>query len=432
MSQRVLLEVGGLVRTPSDVTLGPAYILWNQSTIEESGAGGYQGNRANLKIVSKPNHVAMPGFVNTHGHAAMTLFRGIADDVPFESWLKKIHRMEKQLTREAVYWGTLLACWEMASSGTTCFADMYMHMDEAARAVSDSGLRGVLSVGMHGFDKQTQDRSLSEARFFWEQWNGAADGRIQVTLGPHSLYSSTPAFLSQVAQMSHVLGIPVQIHLSETRDEVRKSYRRYGMSPVRALLLCGLLERPLLAAHCVHVDGQDIALLAEYHVHVAHNPQSNLKLATGVAPVVEMLQAGITVGLGTDSAASSNNLDMFEELRLAATLHKGVRRETAAVPAAQAFAMATAQGAKAVFRPEADGTLEPGAAADVVLLNLDSPRFTPTYQLLSKIAYAASAEDVTDVFVAGREVIQNKQPVTLDVEQIRWNVTRIVSRFQRT
>ncbi|QSO53481.1 amidohydrolase [Alicyclobacillus curvatus] len=433
MNKRVLLEVGGIIETPDRVIYGPSYILLNKATIEATGAGEYLGDRRDLTVIARRNRLAMPGLVNTHGHAAMTLFRSAGDDVPLQKWLSdKIYPLESQLTKEAVYWGTQLACWEMATSGTTCFTDMYFYMDESARAVVESGLRGMLSIGLLGFTDEMQVQGLSDSKTFHDTWQGAGDGRISVMLGPHAPYTCPPAFLAKVVDLSQLLDVPLQIHLSETAHEVTESVREHGTSPIGLMHNLGVLERPVLAAHCVHVDENDIQLLAAHDVRVAHNPQSNLKLGSGIAPALQMRRAGITLGLGTDGAASNNNLDMFEELRLAATLHKGVLQDATAITAPEALAMATVDGARALFRTPGAGTLSVGSVADIVLVNLESPRFLPTYDLVSNVVYSASAEDVTDVFVAGQEVVRKGDPVTLDTEQIRFHVERITRNFQRT
>ena len=227
-----------------------------------------------------------------------------------------------------------------------------------------------------------------------------------------------PAFLTEIADLSAELNVPIQIHLAETRSELADSLRDHGRTPIAHAQSCGLFVRPVLAAHCVHVSAADIEILAACDVRVAHNPQSNLKLASGIAPVPAMLQAGITVGIGTDGCASNNNLDMFEEMRLTATLHKAIAEDASVIPAAQAFAMATEVGARAVFLPAGSGRIRTGAAADVVVLDLRSPHFLPGHQLLSDVVYAAGADDVTDVFVAGRQLLRHREPVTMDVERI--------------
>lgn len=423
--KKTLLEVGALIVHANEIIDQPAYLIMADGKVEEYGVGTYQGQRTGFSVVSRPKSLAMPGLVNAHGHAAMTLLRGVGDDLPLQKWLsEKVLPLEAKLTEDAIYWGTQLACWEMLRSGTTCFTDMYFMMHNAAQAVSESGIRAVLSWGMVGFDQTQRENGIRNSREFVSRWNGH-DGRITVTLGPHAPYTCPPEYLEQIAGLSEELDVPIQIHLSETKVEVEKNFDDFRSSPIRHAEACGLFHRPVLAAHCVHVSDDDIELLRKYDVRVAHNPQSNLKLASGVAPVVKMRNAGITVGLGTDGAASNNNLDMFEELRLAATLHKGVLMDPTVIPAAEAFQMATEDSARCVFLPSGHGTLGVGCSADVVLLDMASPHFLPTYSYLSNVVYAAGADDVTDVFVAGRQLLSQREPTTVDVERLQHEVRKI-------
>lgn len=427
---RTLFEVGAMIQDAATVIPGPSHILFENGRIVESGPGTYVGDREGMEVHRYPDRIAIPGLVNTHGHAAMTLFRGAGDDVPLETWLnQKIFPLEAKLTSEMVYWGTQLACWEMMLSGTTCFTDMYYHMEESARATAESGLRALLSIGLLGFTEEQQHAGIQATRTFAEAWHGAESGRIQVALGPHAPYTCPPAFLEQIADLSEALHLGIQIHLSETAAEVASCKATYGSSPIQHVADHGLLGRPLLAAHCVHIDAQDIELMRRNDVRVAHNPQSNLKLGSGIAPLDQMLGAGLTVGLGTDGAASNNNLDMIEEMRLAALLHKGTSRDATVVSAAKAFQMATEDGAHAVFRPTADGTLRSGAAADMVLLDARHPAFIPNFNLISNVVYAAGAEAVTDVFVAGKQVLSGRKPVFLDTEKIAFEIERITGGF---
>jgi len=424
--KRVLLEVGALIQHAGAVYPETSYLLFEDERIAEVGQGKYNGSLDNTDVVRRPQAVAMPGFVNSHGHAAMTLLRGAGDDMPLMKWLEnRVFPLEAKLTGDAIYWGTQLACWEMLRSGTTCFTDMYMSMHDTARAVEESGIRAVLSWGVVGFDASNRQRGLENSSAFVKQWQGKAGGRITTMIGPHAPYTCPGDYLRELALLSAELNVPMQIHLSETRVEVENSLRTHAQTPIEVAHHHGLFDRPLLAAHCVHVTDNDIALMKRYDVKVAHNPQSNLKLASGVAPVVKMRQAGLTVGLGTDGAASNNNLDMYEEMRLAATLHKGITMDAEVIPAAEAFRMATEDSAACVFLPEGHGTLVPGAAADVTLLDLASPHFLPTYDLLSNVVYAAGADDVTDVFVHGAHILKDKQAVTLDVERIAYEVQKI-------
>lgn len=429
----VLLEIGGIVASSKNFRNQPSYIIIQNGLIDEVGTGVYCGSRTDMEVVSRPNAVAIPGLVNSHGHAAMTLLRGAGDDLPLMTWLtERVYPLEAKLTADAVYWGTQLACWEMIRSGTTCFTDMYFLMHDAARAVVDTGIRAVLSWGMVGFDEKVRQSGIANSRSFVTTWNGQADGRITTTLGPHAPYTCPADYLEQVAVLSDDLHVPIQIHLSETKVEVETSLAEHAQSPIAYVEACGLLKRPVLAAHCVHVSDEDIHIMKQYDVRVAHNPQSNLKLGSGVAPVVKMKRAGLTVGLGTDGAASNNNLDMFEELRLAATLHKGVSLDPTVIPADVAFDMATVDSAYCVFLPPQHGSLVAGAAADITLLDRNSPHFLPTFDLLSNVVYAAGADDVTDVFVNGRQVLSNRVPLTVDVERIAFEIRKLEEQLQRT
>ncbi|MCL6631441.1 MAG: amidohydrolase [Alicyclobacillus herbarius] len=436
---KTILDVGAAVCASDCVYNQPVRITIADGKIEavepwpESSRMhlGERGDTAEtVQYIRRPRALAIPGLINTHGHAAMTLLRGAGDDLPLMRWLEeKVYPLEAKLTRDAIYWGTQLACWEMIRSGTTCFTDMYFQMHAAAEAVLESGLRAVLSWGVVGLDEAGRKNGIANSRAFVGQWQGVSD-RLAVTLGPHAPYTCPPDYLREIAELAGELGVPIQIHLSETRSEVEQSFQLYGRSPIAHAESCGLFDVPVLAAHCVHVSDEDIALMARRQVRVAHNPQSNLKLGSGVAPVSKMLASGVSVGLGTDGAASNNNLDMFEEMRLAATLHKGYLMDATVVPAPAAFEMATETGAECVFLPKGHGTLTPGAAADITLLDLDSPHFVPRFDLLSNVVYAAGADDVTDVIVAGRQLLSNREPLTLDVERIRYESRNIEAHLK--
>jgi len=358
-----------------------------------------------------------PGLVNAHGHAAMTLLRSFADDVPLQYWLeKRIWPVEARMKREDVYWGTLLAIVEMLRSGTTTFTDMYFFMNQVAEAVEESGMRGVLARGLVGIG-QKAEKGLEESEQFVTSWHGRAEGRITTMLGPHAPYTCPPAYLQKVMQLQEKLKVPVQIHLAETLEEVRRIKEEYGVSPVALLKETGLLERPLIAAHCVHLTSGDIDILRDFDVHVAHNPGSNLKLGGGIAPVPDMLERGLVVGLGTDGAASNNNLDMLEEMRLAALLHKGSRMDPTAITARQALRMATRQSARAVFLDDV-GMVAAGMKADLVMLDLHKPHLTPRHDLVAHLVYASQPDDITLVMVDGKILLENGELTTLDEEKI--------------
>lgn len=358
-----------------------------------------------------------PGFVNAHGHAAMSLLRSFADDVPLMYWLeKRIWPIEARLKREDVYWGTMLAILEMVKNGTTTFTDMYFFMDQVAEAADESGIRAVLSRGLVGIG-QMAEKGLSESEQFVNNWRGRGDGRITTMLGPHAPYTCPPEYLKRVMSLRAKLNVPIHIHLSETREEVERISAQYGMTPTALLKDAGLLECPVLAAHCVHLTEEDMDILKEHDVRVAHNPGSNLKLGSGIAPVPDLLKRGIIVGLGTDGAASNNNLDMMEEMRLAALLHKGSRMDPLAITAREALAMATRESAKAVFLDHV-GVVAEGMKADLVMLGLHKPHLTPRHDLVAHLVYAAQPSDVTLVMVNGRVLLKDGELTTLDEEKI--------------
>lgn len=369
------------------------------------------------RVIDGCGKVVAPGFVNTHGHAAMSLLRSYADDVPLMYWLeKRIWPIEARLKREDVYWGTMLALAEMIKSGTTAFADMYFFMDQVAEAVEEAGIRAVLCRGMVGVGAEAES-ALTESEQFVKHWHGRGDGRITTMLGPHAPYTCPPDYLQQVLALQEKLNVPIHIHLAETEDEFNNIGSQYGVTPVELLHNLGLLARPTLAAHCVHLTAEDMEILSENNVHVAHNPGSNLKLGSGIAPLPQLLAKGITVGLGTDGAASNNNLDMMEEMRLAALLHKGVCQDPTVITAQTALTMATRMGAKAIYLDDV-GAIAVGRKADLVLINLQQPHLTPQHNLVAHLVYAAQPSDIALVMVNGKILCEDGKLTTLDEEKI--------------
>jgi len=372
----------------------------------------------------------MPGLVNTHGHAAMTLLRGYADDMVLQDWLQnKIWPMEARFTAEDVRTGALLAAVEMMKSGTTAFVDMYDHMDEVARVVEQAGLRGVLARGVIGLCSEAEQRAkLEDAIRFARDWHGKADGRIRAMMAPHAPYTCPPALIEKFVQAAHDLDLAIHTHMSETAAEVEQNVRDYGARPVEHLDRLGVFSRPALVAHAVHLTDGEIALLAERGVAVSHNPASNLKLASGVARVPDMLRAGVTVSLGTDGAASNNNLDVFDEIRLAALIHKGVSGDPTAVPAWEALKLGTVYGAKAIRQADEIGMLKPGMRADLIAIDIDQPQYFPRTDLVSHLVYAGSGRDVKHVWIDGVQVVRDRVCTRLDEERIRAEAS---ARFER-
>ncbi|WP_346354235.1 amidohydrolase [Azotosporobacter soli] len=372
--------------------------------------------------------LVIPGLVNTHSHAAMSLFRGYADDMALMDWLEtKIWPAEGKMDAEDVYWGSMLAIAEMLRSGTTTFSDMYIHMDQVAHAVQASGIRAVLARGMSSLPNG--DRGLREAEELFTTYHGTADGRLSVMLGPHAPYTCPPDYLKKVLALAEKLDAEIHIHLAETEWEIGECQKEYGKTPFALMKDAGLFERGVLAAHCVHMTDADIEILQQYNVRVAHNPASNMKLASGIAPVPKLLDAGICVALGTDGAASNNNLDLIEEMRLAALLHKVHGNNPQAIPAKQAFSMATQNGATALGLQASIGVIAPGFKADLAILSLREPHLYPRFDRLSLLTYAASGRDVDSLIVNGSLLMENRKLTTIDEEQLFYEVQKRATRL---
>jgi 5-methylthioadenosine/S-adenosylhomocysteine deaminase len=367
----------------------------------------------------------LPGLVNTHTHAAMTLMRGYADDMPLMAWLKKkIWPLERRLQPADVYWGTLLACVEMLKAGVTTFNDMYYAFDEAARAVRDSGIRACLSGVLLGF-LSTARQDLADALAFVKEYDGAAEGRIIAMLGPHAPYTVPDDLMAEVIASAKETGVGIHIHLAETEGEVQDSLKATGLTPIAQMARVGLFEvHPVLAAHAVHLTDADLEIVARNNVGLAHCPGSNMKLASGIARVPEILKRKIAIGLGTDGAASNNNLDVLEEARLAALLHKVHGGDPTCVSAYQALEMATRGGAKALGLEDRIGAIAPGMQADIALVELRRPHLTPLHNVVSHLVYSARACDVTTVLVSGRVVVREGRVTTVDEDEVMAQAAR--------
>ncbi len=384
-------------------------------------------------ILDGTDRAVIPGLVNCHTHAAMSLLRGYADDLPLAEWLRDhIWPVEDHLTADDVYTGTLLAAAEMIRSGTTTFADMYFYMDRAAEAVAASGMRARLCRGLIGITPGADDR-LEESVEWASRWDGAASGRITADLGPHALYTCPPQFLSRVIDAAANNGLRLHTHISETRPEVNDCLREHGVSPVRVYHDLGAFSVPTLVAHAVHLEEGDLELLAVPGVSVAHNPLSNLKLASGIAPVAGMLECGVTVGLGTDGAASTNQLNIFSEMKACALSAKASMRDAAAMGAATVFYLATRGGALTLGLDRA-GLVEPGYLADLCLVRLDLPHMVPGHDLVSTLAYSANGSEVSTVICNGAVLMNDGEMATLDMEKLTREAgeaaTNLVSRSQ--
>ncbi len=382
------------------------------------------------EVVNAGGCLILPGFINTHSHLAMTLLRGLADDLPLMQWLENhIWPAEKtHMNREAVRLGTELAVAEQLLAGVTTTTDMYFFGNEVAAVLAEAGMRGVISESLIDFATprcQTPEEMMEKQRELAEEYRDHP--LITPSVAAHAPYSVSAGNLVKEAELAEELGVPMQIHLSETRWEVEKLLEEKGRSPVAYLADLGVLSDRTIAAHCVHVSPEDIDILVDFEVGVSHNPVSNLKLASGVSPVPAMAAAGVKLGIGTDGAASNNTLDVLRDMQLAALLHKGVTGDPTVLPARSMVEMATIGGAGVLGLDAEIGTLAEGKKADLICLDVNSPHAVPAFDPWSHIVFAARAADVRHVLVDGKLVVGNRTLNTLDQERIEtqaWDFAR--------
>ena len=381
-------------------------------------------------VVEGKGKLLIPGLVNAHTHVYMTMFRGCADDLSFTDWLfGHIDPLESKMTREDCYWATLLGYLEMISTGTTACLDMYVFTETALRAAEESGFRTALSRGLTGGagDPEGGKRRIREALEEMEDWKGSTD-RIRFFLGPHAPYTCDPDYLREIADLAEERKLPLHLHLSESVSEQEGIREKYGCTPAEYFDRAGILRPGTVAAHCVYVSESDMRLLAERGVTAVTNPASNLKLGNGVAPVPDLLRAGVNVALGTDGAASNNALNLFRELNLVTLLHKGLRGDPTELPASQGLRMATENGARALGW-EKLGRIEAGWTADLAVLDLDRVNLRPWNDLLSALAYAANGSEVESVMVEGRFLMKDREFLTIDRERVQYEVDRTCKRL---
>jgi len=376
--------------------------------------------------IERPHHLLIPGLVNAHTHAAMSLLRGLADDLPLMRWLNEhIWPAEaQQMSPAFVESGSKLAMAEMIRSGTSCFNDMYFFPDVTARVAAAAGMRAVVGLIVIDFPSAWASDPATYLQRGEALWHHYRDHPlIRCALAPHAPYSVSDAPLQQVAVTADRLDLPIHIHLHETADEIAGSLRAHGERPIARLQRLGLLNRRLLAVHMTQLEAAEIALCAEQQVQVVHCPESNLKLASGFCPITQLLDAGVNCALGSDGAASNNDLDLIGEMRTAALLAKGVSGDASALPAAQALELATLGGAKALGLDQEIGSLRPGKSADIAAIDLQRLETQPLYHPLSQLIYASSRDQVSDLWVAGRQLLRERQLTTLDLPQLLADAT---------
>ncbi|MEO1247532.1 MAG: amidohydrolase [Pseudomonadota bacterium] len=378
--------------------------------------------------------VLMPGLVNGHSHAAMTLLRGVADDLALMDWLQNyIFPAEVQFVdAEFVRIGTELACWEMIRGGTTSFVDMYYYPDTIAEVVESCGLRALISatvIDQRSPDAESAGDSLDKGMGFIGRWKDRHP-RISPIFGPHANYTLNAEQLKATRDAALELGVPISIHLSESPYELQYSKDNYGKTSIEMFDEIGFFDVPVIAAHVVWPSEDEIPILVERKVGVIHNPTSNMKIASGISPVADMLAAGVRLGLGTDGAASNNDLDMWEEMRLAAFLQKVDRMDPEALPAAAVLRMATSGGAEAIGLGELTGSLEAGKRADLIQVAFDDVHHVPTYDVVSHLVYVSDEQDVTSVVVDGAVLMRERELLTIDTERVRAEANALAASIQ--
>lgn len=424
-----LLITGGfvVVSDEANTTYHPGSVAIKDGHIQAVGPSADVDSRfAPGDRIRADEHIVMPGLVNIHGHASNSLIRGLGRDMPLHDWLERVCWPCMNSAREEdIFNGVLLSCLEMLLNGVTAFADMWPGVGLAAEAVGASGQRAMLAHNIKDFgDPARGEVELNAATEAWKQWHGHADGRVMVGLGPHSVYTCQRELLADIAAVADENSLHVQIHGHETTHELALSHEQHGCTPIELMADVGLLGPDTIVAHAVHLSANDIQHLHETDSAVAHNIASNLILASGIAPVQSYLDQGLLVGLGTDGPGSNDGLDLLRDARLAALAQKGSANDATSLTADTALAMMTRHGAQALGMGDEVGSLEVGKQADIILIDLDKPRFTPRHythppNILSHLVNCASGADVDTVIVGGRVLVSNGEPLHLDAEQIQ-------------
>ena len=421
------------------VTMDPdARVIENGAVAVDDGvilavgpAGDIDERYSADKVLEGANRVVMPGLINGHSHAAMTLLRGVADDLALMDWLENyIFPAEVAFVdAEFVRIGTELACWEMLRGGTTTFVDMYYYPDAIADVVESCGMRALISatvIDQRSPDAESAGDGLDKGAGFIERWQGRHQ-RITPIFGPHANYTLDAGQLAATRRAAIELGVPISIHLSESPYEVQYSKENYGTTSIEMLEEIGFFDGPTIAAHVVWPTESEIPILAERKVGVIHNPTSNMKIASGIAPIATMLAAGVRIGIGTDGAASNNDLDLWEEMRLASFLQKVDRMDPEVLPAETVLRMATSGGAEAIGLGDTIGSLEPGKRADLIQVAFDDVHHVPTYDVMSHLVYVTDEQDVAAVVVDGKLLVHDGQFLTIDTARVRAEATALAS-----
>lgn len=419
---RILIQHADVVTLDSEGTiLRDAEVAIEGSRIVAVGQGpaGFQPE----ETLDATDHVLLPGFVNAHTHASMTFERGWAEDLPLDRWFnERVWLIESQLSDDDVYWGAMLAAAEMIRSGTVAFADHYFYMDRVAEVAQQSGLRALLAWCVFG-EEGNIGIDLPGTVDFVQRYQGVAGDRIHTILGPHSPYMCSPYFLARTAAVAARIGTGIHIHLAESLEQVESSMAKYDRSPVEVLETNGVFDVPVIAAHCIYLNEVDRQILATHGATVVQCPNCHMKLGMGVTPAPDLLARGVNVALGTDGAASSNDLNMLKEARLAALIQKHHHADPEMLPGDLPLRMATQNGARALGWPDS-GAIVPGNLADLALFDADQPHWRPRHDLVANLLHAAQAGDISHVMVAGRWLLKDRQLLTLDEDRILYEAER--------
>ncbi len=380
------------------------------------------------EIVDAKNQLVMPGLINMHTHAYMSCLKNYADDVPFNEWLfNRIMPVEDRLSPEAAYWSSLLACVEMIKTGTTCFVDMHMFQSQSCKAATQAGMRAFIGRGLVGEDLYEDGKSRFVEAL--TEKNECNNDLIKFVLSPHAIYSCSEKLLRQINEEAHKLGILKQIHLSESVFEVETAIKKYGKSPVEFLSDIGFLDSNTILAHCVKLSDKDIELIRNNNSSVVTNPASNAKLGNGVAPIVDLIDRGINVCLGTDSVASNNTLNMFREMELLSLLHKAVHNNSTTLSSSTVLRTATVNSAKALGLNRKIGSIIEGAYADLVFVDLTSPSLFPNNNIVSSLCYSANGTEVSSVMINGKFVMKDRELTTIDVNRVYYEIEHIIKKY---
>jgi 5-methylthioadenosine/S-adenosylhomocysteine deaminase len=431
-----LLVTGGylyLQNKDKTIIKNGAVAIYQDTIIETGPASELTPKYPGAELLATEHGLIMPGLVNTHTHAAMACFRGLADDLSLMQFLQEyVFPVEAKLTGDMVYQATLLSLAEMIKSGTTSFCDMYLFARDVARATQESGMRAWIGEILYDFPSPSYGKVASGFQYIEELFTlYAGNPLISITVDPHAVYTCSPDLLKNLKNTAEKHDALYIIHLSENEEEVKGVKKRYGATPVMHLANLGLLDNRVVADHCVILSDAEIELMAKKGVKIAHCPESNMKLASGIAPVPQMLAAGISIGLGTDGSAGNNDADLFGEMNSAAKLHKVNTLDPTVLPAETVLEMATMGGARVLGAEKEIGSLEPGKKADLIVLDLNQPHLTPLYNIPSHMVYAARGADVVHSVINGKIVMQNRKLKTLDEKSLLADTIRIGKKIKK-